>query len=165
METRFNKAPATSVVTSTPRVTPAPVTVPFGEIMGRALSGGAQIALGALPGAPLMALAMRGGAAGISSASQPLGAAASAAGNAGAQSAAPGSASPEGPAASGTAGTAGGPGEAASIEGAMAKSSEMNLYYLRIQEQVNAQNRSFSTLSNVMKAEHETVKTAIGNIR
>ena len=37
--------------------------------------------------------------------------------------------------------------------------------YLQIQEQVNAQNRTFSTLSNVLKAEHDTVKTAIGNIR
>jgi hypothetical protein len=30
---------------------------------------------------------------------------------------------------------------------------------------VNAQNRSYTALSNVLKAEHETVKTAIGNIR
>ena len=34
-----------------------------------------------------------------------------------------------------------------------------------IQEAVNAQNRSFTTLSNVLKAQHDTVKTAIGNIR
>jgi hypothetical protein len=41
----------------------------------------------------------------------------------------------------------------------------MNLYYLQIQEEVDAQNRQFSTYSNVLKAEHDTVKTAIGNIR
>ena len=41
----------------------------------------------------------------------------------------------------------------------------MNLYYLQVQEAVNAQNRSFTTLSNVLKAQHDTVKTAIGNIR
>jgi hypothetical protein len=41
----------------------------------------------------------------------------------------------------------------------------MNLYYLQIQEAVNSQNRSFTALSNVLKAEHDTVKTAIGNIR
>ena len=51
------------------------------------------------------------------------------------------------------------------MDQAMAHSQEMNLYFLRVQEEVNAQNRVFSTLSNVMKAEHETVKTAIGNIR
>jgi hypothetical protein len=52
-----------------------------------------------------------------------------------------------------------------SVEATLAQSQEMNLYYLQIQEQVNEQNRSFSTLSNVLKAEHDTVKTAIGNIR
>jgi hypothetical protein len=52
-----------------------------------------------------------------------------------------------------------------SVESSLQQSQEMNLYYLQIQEAVNAQNRSFTTLSNVLKAEHETVKTAIGNIR
>jgi hypothetical protein len=51
------------------------------------------------------------------------------------------------------------------VESSLQQSQEMNLYYLQIQEAVNAQNRSFTTLSNVLKAEHETVKTAIGNIR
>jgi hypothetical protein len=41
----------------------------------------------------------------------------------------------------------------------------MFMSYLQVQETVNAQNRSFTTLSNVMKAQHDTVKTAIGNIR
>jgi hypothetical protein len=54
---------------------------------------------------------------------------------------------------------------ASGIESSLQQSQEMNLYYLQIQEAVNAQNRSFSTLSNVLKAEHDTVKTAIGNIR
>jgi len=40
----------------------------------------------------------------------------------------------------------------------------MNLYYLQIQEQVNAQNRTYSALSNVIEVEHNTAKTAIGNI-
>lgn len=51
------------------------------------------------------------------------------------------------------------------LEASLQQSQEMNLYYLKIQEDVNAQNRTFSTLSNVMKAEHDTVKTAIGNLR
>jgi len=55
--------------------------------------------------------------------------------------------------------------EGAGIEASLQHSQDMNLYFLQIQEQVNAQNRSFTTLSNVLKAEHDTVKTAIGNIR
>jgi hypothetical protein len=41
----------------------------------------------------------------------------------------------------------------------------MNLYFLQIQEAVNQENRTYSALSNVLKAEHDTVKNAIGNIR
>jgi hypothetical protein len=68
-------------------------------------------------------------------------------------------------------GGTGGPGGAAGagaepgVEASLAQSQELNLYYLQLQEAVNAQNRSFTALSNVLKAEHETVKTAIGNIR
>ena len=74
---------------------------------------------------------------------------------------------PEGPTGAGTSGGTTGTGGAGEggIEGSLQQAQEMNLYYLQIQEQVNAQNRSFTTLSNVLKAEHDTVKTAIGNIR
>ena len=37
--------------------------------------------------------------------------------------------------------------------------------YLRIQQQMQAESRRYSTLSNVMKACHETAKNAINNIR
>jgi hypothetical protein len=46
----------------------------------------------------------------------------------------------------------------------MAQDQEMNMYYLQVQEQVNAQNRTYSALSNVIEVEHNTAKTAIGNI-
>ena len=66
----------------------------------------------------------------------------------------------------GVPGVAGAPvNEAGSIESSLQQSQDMNLYFLQIQETVNAQNRSFTTLSNVLKAQHDTVKTAIGNIR
>ena len=52
-----------------------------------------------------------------------------------------------------------------SLEGTLAQQQELNLYYLQIQEEVNAQNRTFSALSNVLEVEHSTAKTAIGNIR
>ena len=75
---------------------------------------------------------------------------------------------PEGPGATsgGTPGTGAttGAGEGG-VESSLQQAQQMNMYYLQIQEQVNAQNRTFSTLSNVLKAEHDTVKTAIGNIR
>jgi hypothetical protein len=66
--------------------------------------------------------------------------------------------------ATGVPGTQGG-AEGGGLESSLQQSQEMNLYYLQIQEAVNAQNRSFTALSNVLKAEHDTVKTAIGNIR
>ena len=51
-----------------------------------------------------------------------------------------------------------------SIASTLAQDQEMNLYYLQVQEQVNAQNRTYSALSNVIEVEHNTAKTAIGNI-
>ena len=53
----------------------------------------------------------------------------------------------------------------ASVESALAQSQEFNLYYLQLQEQLAAENRQYSAMSNVLKARHDTVKNAIGNIR
>lgn len=41
----------------------------------------------------------------------------------------------------------------------------MNLEFLKIQESMSRENRAFSTLSNVLKARHETARNAINNIR
>jgi hypothetical protein len=51
------------------------------------------------------------------------------------------------------------------MERVMHESQAFNLYYLEIQEEMSRENRRFSALSNVMKARHETAKSAIGNIR
>jgi len=51
------------------------------------------------------------------------------------------------------------------VEGALARSQDMNLYLIELQERVAAQNRAFTTYSNVLKAKHDTVKNAINNIR
>lgn len=161
-------APNMSTSTSSPRLTPANPRVPFSEVMKGAATAGAELAMRTLPGGPAIAVAVRGGTVpaggfgGTGFASAPrLG-----------TSAAPVSMTAEGPtgggASSGTGGVATTPGTSSEAQGfdqAMAHSQEMNLYFLRVQEEVNAQNRTFTTLSNVMKAEHETVKTAIGNIR
>jgi hypothetical protein len=50
------------------------------------------------------------------------------------------------------------------VESSLAQAQDMNLYYLEVQQAVDAQNRQFTTLSNVLKAEHDTAKSAIDNI-
>jgi hypothetical protein len=52
-----------------------------------------------------------------------------------------------------------------SVEAALAQSQDMNLYFIQLQERMAAENRAFTTYSNVLKARHDTVKNAIGNIR
>ena len=146
---------------SAPRVTPQG-GIPFKDMVARgagALLRGAQAAVISLPGAPIVAAAVRPGA---GSGTAPLGAY----GTGGAANLArPGAVSAvaaEGP--TGTAGSAH-PSDASSVEGALAQSQEFNLYYLQLQEQLAAENRAYSAMSNVLKARHDTVKNAIGNIR
>jgi hypothetical protein len=62
------------------------------------------------------------------------------------------------------AGDSGGAGAGGALESSMAQAQAMNLYYLQVQEEVNAQNRTFTALSNVLEVEHNTAKSAIGNI-
>jgi hypothetical protein len=170
-------------VQTTPRPTQTPVRVQFSDVLAggaQALVQGAQAAVNALPGNPLAAVAVRGGASGVLGGTSLLGGAGSVASSLSV------STSPEGPggvsataglanltgvnlgiggASAGSAGTTGTTGTTdPSIESSMAQSEQMNLYYLQIQEQVNAQNRTFTALSNVLEVEHSTAKSAIGNI-
>jgi hypothetical protein len=158
METRsIPNRPDVVIAPTSPRVTPTPPRAArFGEVLSNTVVRSAEAAVRSLPGSPMMALAVRGGAVGVPATTL----------------ARTGSPLPEGPttsAAGGLPGGLGAPGaggtESANIESSLQQSQEMNLYYLQVQEQVNAENRSFTTLSNVLKAEHDTVKTAIGNIR
>lgn len=156
-------APDVVGVETTPRPTPRPVGAPFSEVLAgsaRALVRGATAAVHALPGAPLMAVALRGGVTREVSlgASSPEGPIAPPYSGLGPIASAPGALG------SGVAdGSAAGTGDP-SISSTLAQDQEMNLYYLQIQEEVNAQNRTYSALSNVMEVEHNTAKTAIGNI-
>ncbi len=167
--------PDVTVATTQPRVTPTPARGAFKAVLAQSLVRGAETAMKVLPGGPLMAVAVRGTGGGVASLGIPLS-------GVGAQ---PTRGAPEGPGggirnggignaaltatgvqgSTGTPGAPGAPGGDGGIESSLQQSQEMNLYYLQIQETVNAQNRTFSTLSNVLKAEHDTVKTAIGNIR
>jgi hypothetical protein len=144
---------------SAPRVTP-PSGVPFKDMVTRgagAILRGAEAAVSSLPGAPIVAAAVR-----PSGGSAPVSGAGGASGFAGSRATAVGAGTAEGP--TGAAG-AGGPGESPTVESALAQSQEFNLYYLQLQEQLAAENRAYSAMSNVLKARHDTVKNAIGNIR
>jgi hypothetical protein len=167
----------TVIVQSAPRPTPTPARVSFKQVMAAGASGlarGAELAMRVLPGSPMTAAAVRGGGAqnttaGGVGANGGLGVGANtrvAEGPGGVGGVTVGGVGAGGVSVGGTGVGGGAAGEnAGGIEGSLAQAQEMNLYYLQIQEQVNAQNRVFSTLSNVLKAEHDTVKTAIGNIR
>jgi hypothetical protein len=163
-------------VPTTPRPTSTPLRVRFSDVLAggaAALVHGAEAVASTLPGAPLAAVAVRGGASMGTSAtpSSTLGSAPSFASSVSVTPEGPGgattgvglmslgSAATGGTTASGASGTSD-----ASIESSMAQSEQMNLYYLQIQEQVNAQNRTFTALSNVLEVEHSTAKSAIGNI-
>jgi hypothetical protein len=172
--------PDVTVATTQARVTPTPARGAFKQVLAQSLVRGAETAMKVLPGSPLMAVAVRGGSGPGSAFGVPMTGVGSAPVRGGGISA-------EGPggfsrvnnpvaqtaanaaltsATGGAAGTSGVPGaEGGSLESSLQQSQDMNLYYLQIQEAVNSQNRSFTALSNVLKAEHDTVKTAIGNIR
>ncbi len=147
-----------SASNSAPRVT-APPGQPFKAIMGAgaaAVLSGAEQAMTRLPGGPILAAALRpaaGAGPGVDTGAGPASGV---------------SVSPEG--AAGTAGLAGGstPGAGAGdsgIESALSQSANQNLYFIEIQERISAESRSYSAISNVLKARHDTVKNAIGNIR
>jgi hypothetical protein len=115
-----------------------------------AIVRGAEQAATHLPGGPILAAAMRAPLRGtaVSGAQSPEGATS-------AIGASP-SLGAEGPLGSG-----GTPG----IEGVLSQGVDQNLYFLELQERISQESRSYSALSNVLKARHETVKNAIGNIR
>lgn len=150
--------------TSAARVT-APPGQPFKALMGagaNSILSGAEAAVTRLPGGPILAAALRPGVA-------DGGAVSHSPASVGIASGGVGTSTPEGGA--GTAGIAGAPGgvgaagEGGGIESALSQSANQNLYYLELQERMGAENRNYSAISNVLKARHDTVKNAIGNIR
>lgn len=68
--------------------------------------------------------------------------------------------------------TRAGAGDAAALAQLPAATKQMeetrmsfNLQYLQLQSQMQNENRQFTTLSNVMKTKHDTVKNSINNVR
>jgi hypothetical protein len=172
MDPRIVSSPAVRpeavTVESAARPTPTPVRVPFAQVLALGagtLVRGAELAMHTLPGAPAMAVSVRGGAAGpIGGGTMPGAFNVSAEGPGGVPAGGLGVGIGVGGVGVGTGGIGTGTGTGG-VEASLQQAQEMNLYYLQIQQEVDAQNRSFTTLSNVMKAEHDTVKNAIGNIR
>jgi hypothetical protein len=164
MTTRISTGgPATGVTsaTSAARVTASPGQ-PFKAMMGagaNAILSGAEAAVTRLPGGPILAAALRPGPSDPGVAQTGMGTAAGL-----------GSSTPEGTAGtaglgSGGAATAGASPENGGVEAALNQSANQNLYFIEIQERISAESRSYSAISNVLKARHDTVKNAIGNIR
>jgi len=159
MTTRIGTGGSSTGVTaapSAPRVTAAPAQ-PFKAMMSagaNAILSGAEQAVTRLPGGPILAAALRPSAGDVGAAQTGAGTAA-----------ALGSSTPEGTA--GTAGLGGGTAAAENggVEAALNQSANQNLYFIEIQERISAESRSYSAISNVLKARHDTVKNAIGNIR
>jgi hypothetical protein len=54
---------------------------------------------------------------------------------------------------------------AQTLQDALARQADTQMQYIQLQQQMQDENRRYTTLSNVLKARHETAKTAIGNIR
>ena len=178
MDNRISSRADVVTVQTQPRPTATPVRVQFADVLAggaQALVRGAQAAMSAIPGAPLAAVAIRGGGGGLGSSVGP-GSGLSGLGGLRSVASAVTVGTPEGPGGatagvglagvggmslggSSTGGTADG-----GIESTMAQSEQMNLYYLQVQEEVNAQNRTYTALSNVLEVEHSTAKSAIGNI-
>jgi len=125
-----------------------------------AIVTGAEAAVSQLPGGSILAAAMRPGGPGYGpgvSSGNPYGPSATfnrAEGPTGTATSALGS--------SGTASS--GVGDP-NIQQALSQDADQNLYYLKLQEQISAESRGYSAVSNVLKARHDTMKNAIGNIR
>ncbi|MGC4091721.1 MAG: hypothetical protein QM756_28325 [Polyangiaceae bacterium] len=149
MTTRIDSRGPNSNVALLPsavRTTATPAR-PFRQVMAASASAVIQSAQGAvtrLPGGPVLAAALRPGP-GVSPGLTPEGA--SSALGAGSSTSPLGSTSGQ------------------SVEGVLAQGVDQNMYFLELQERISQESRTYSALSNVLKARHDTVKNAIGNIR
>jgi hypothetical protein len=166
------------MVETAPRPTAAPVRVTFDQVLAAGANGlvqGAELAAGRLPGSPFAAAAVRGspsafapstlGGSGVSSLDLlPEGPGAFSTSGPSALLAASGVTPTASPPSAATPGSASSTDPTSGIDASLQQSAQLNLYYLQVQQQVDAQNRSFTALSNVLKTEHDSAKAAIQNI-
>ena len=153
--------PSVYPTTTAPRVTPEPAR-PFQQVMNAssaAIVSGAEAAVTHLPGGSILAAAMRPGGSGVGPGLSP----ANPYGPSAAFNRPEGSTGTATSALGGVSGSVGGADP--SIQQVMSQDADQNLYYLKLQEQISAESRGYSAVSNVLKARHDTMKNAIGNIR
>lgn len=133
--------PATQTVTAPRATSPTPgqsFRSAMGQVGATAL-GALERALPFLPGGVGVTTAIRGGA-GVAGASSALSSSLGSATTGGASSASP-----------------------ASL--AIDQSAQQSLELLALQQRIATEQNQFSTVSNVMKARHDTLKNVIGNVR
>lgn len=178
MDSRISSAsrPDIVLIESNVRPTPTPARVSFGQVLAAgagSLVQGAEMAASRLPGAPVAAAAIRGGSSLMSLALPAVGnssvtalAEGPSTGGVGLSSSLGGLTMPTGSVAStGASGTAAAAGDpTGGIDASLQQSAELSMYYLQVQQEVDAQNRSFTALSNVLKTQHDSAKAAIQNI-
>ena len=144
---------------SRPRQTDRPAA-PFRNVLSRGASlllAGAEVATHVVAG-PILAAAVHDARVGTAAAlAGPGGQVPAALGAAGLAAAGAGAAGAT------MAGAAG--GEPANMQAMMQDGQASNLQLLALQQQVQQENQRFSTLSNVMRAKHDTAKAAVSNIR
>ena len=161
MSNRIDSSQAAVQVDQTrTRQTEKPAT-PFRDVLAggaNALLSGAEVAGGAL-GGPVVAAAIRQARTGVADAGSGGVGVGSGAGGVGGGSA-PGMAGPESVANAGSQG-----GEMAAMHQMNVESQKFNMQMLQLQEETQNENRRFSTLTNVVRASHDTAKAAVSNIR
>jgi hypothetical protein len=126
-------------------------TTPFSQVLtgsANALVAGASVVTGVV-GGPVLAAAVR------EAGSQLVGGIAGGGGGGGG-----GAGSPAGVMNAGSQGS-----EMSQMHAMQRESQSFNLQLLNLQQDVQDENRRFTTLSNVIKASHDTAKAAVGNIR
>jgi hypothetical protein len=153
------------VTPSAARPTPKPPRASFGEVLAAGASvaaSGAQTALSALPGSPVSAPGIRQAqvmqASGTTLAEGPGATPVSTLGlNTG-------SGLSTGTSSLGTLGTSGTSGTDSSMSTVLQQSAALSMQYLELQQQEDAQQRSYEALSNIEKTRHDSAHNAIGNI-
>jgi hypothetical protein len=139
------------VETARPRSASPPPATPFSEVLkggANAVMAGAEVA-GGVVGGPVVAAAIRQARSSVADSSGGVGVGVGGgvldqAGNV--VNAPPG-------------------GEFQAMYAMQRQSQQFNLELLKLQEDVQQENRRFTTLTNVVRAAHETSKSAIGNVR
>ncbi len=151
--TRVDSTPSTVTVEPTRQRQTARPATPFRDVLAgsvNVLMSGAEAATSVV-GGPTLAAAVRGARVDVVG------------GLAGAPSGGP---SVTGVATAGAAAVAGEPlSEMASMQAMQRESQAFNLQLINLQEDIQKESRQFTTVSNVMRAKHDTAKAAISNIR